>query len=203
MKRTIAAVAIALIAWPTSAHAEVEPTSEPSAVVTPTVEPTSFVIEDEPAPEVPPFVAAPSDFATAGDFDCEFGWEYPLGFEWDDANSSVTIEHDGATVNIDDAVLAEPGTYKVRATATDGLAFYPDDLRGWTVVSEHDGYATEITMPLTVEFGEAPDCTVPTDDDEPETDEPEDVEPIADEPELTDDEPELPELVTAWNQTIN
>lgn len=53
MKRTIAAVAIALIAWPTSAHAEVvgEPTAEPTTVSTPVAEVTSEPTEAEPTAE--------------------------------------------------------------------------------------------------------------------------------------------------------
>src|SRR5690606_38078290 len=53
MKRIIAAVAIALIAWPTSAHAEVvsEPTAEPTTVSTPVAEPTPDPVEVEPTAE--------------------------------------------------------------------------------------------------------------------------------------------------------
>lgn len=172
MKRTIAAVAIALVAWPTSAHAEVvsEPTVEPTTVSTPAAEATS-----EPAPvEVEPTEEPESDYPYEDTFE-----DFTYNYECDGSTQIVTEYRSVITV-------------LVQSWEQDPVDA-PEVSRTSPKVSDVSRYSND------AECGGTDDEST---GDEPEADEPEDVEPIVTEPEPADDEPELHELVTTWNQTI-
>lgn len=163
MKRTIAAVAITLIAWPTSAHAEVvsEPTAEPTTVSAPAVEVTSEPTEAEPTAE------PESDYPYKDTFE-DFTYNYQC-----DGSTQIVTEYRSVV------------TVMVQSWEQDP-ADAPEVSRTPAKVSDVSRYSND------AECGGTDDEST---GDEPEVDEPE---PSDDEPEL----PELPELVTTWNQTI-